>query len=674
MNQHMLINYGIIRSFHDSGKSVIDTLMPFVEYGLSQTSKLGHDHYDKASLKQIILDETGISIKDLTLSNLLKKLERKNIIQLFDHNQYFRIKQSQKIHISEYLDNIDSSKRKLNKFIAKYREYSKDERDDTLLKDFLFEVIKCKHLKYGIAADQDVPDLSKYDTMFSFIEYIQYQDDELFKIFQDINFGYTLCSLVEKEEQIDKIKLKDFIIYLDSNFILRLLDLQEECYSNETKELFDLLSQSGAKLKVFEETLIEVISVIEFYKQRYIHEKDEVNSIVQASNINGVYGAFYRRGLTITQIDDIVDNLYEDVERLGIDKDSTARYKLICDEKEAEKLYERKYGESEHKEDDYRFNKCKNYITIIKIIKWLRNASRVRATCFGNSRYVFLTCDWKLYRYNLNGRTARVDYPEIIIQESIVDNLMLFFPEGYEKISTELILSIYQSSQYLNVYDLNTFADNIKTIIKDDPSMTSYIIKVTKNIENYDDIARLYSDGTQDPIEGLKTLIDEQRKKDDSEEEQEKIAQDAKLSEKYEAGKQEGFECGEQSGFAKGKQQGYEDGEKTGLAKGKASGVVEGEERILRQLAKQQFRKKNIIKIIGLLALFIVPTVFAVLILTNVIDVSKININETAKWIVSTLMTVAFWSAPILLAKKINFTEQDEYEKLVIKYKKEGRK
>jgi hypothetical protein len=65
---------------------------------------------------------------------------------------------------------------------------------------------------------------------------------------------------------------------------------------------------------------------------------------------------------------------------------------------------------------------------------------------------------------------------------------MLFFPEGYDKISTELILSVYQSSQYLNVHDLNTFADNIKTIIEEDPEMTSYIIKVTKNIENYDNI------------------------------------------------------------------------------------------------------------------------------------------------------------------------------------------
>lgn len=661
----MLINYGIIRSFHDSGKSVIDTLMPFVEYGLSQISKQGLEHYDKASLKQLILDETGISIKDLTLTNLLKKLERKNIIRLFDHNQYFQIKQSQKIHISEYLDNIDSSRRKLNKFISKYRDYSKDERDDTELKEFLFEVIKCKHLKYGISADQDVPNLSEYDMMFAFIEYIQQQDDELFKIFQDINFGYTLCSLVEKEEQIDKIKLKDFIIYLDSNFILRLLDLQEECYSNETKELFDLLSKSGAKLKVFEETLIEVISVIEFYKQRYIHEKDEVNSIVQASNINGVYGAFYRRGLTITQIDDIVDNLYEEVNRLGIDRDSTARYKLICDEKEAEKLYERKYGESEHKEDDYRFNKCKNYITIIKIIKWLRNASRVRATCFGNSRYIFLTCDWRLYRYNLNGRTARVDYPEIIIQESIVDNLMLFFPEGYEKISTELILSIYQSSQYLNVYDLNTFADNIKTIIKDDPSMTSYIIKVTKNIENYDDIARLYSDGAQDPIEGLKTLIDEQRKKDDTEEEQEKIAQGVKLSEKYEAGKQEGFARGEQSGFAKGKQQGYEDGEKTGLAKGKEIGIAEGQEKVLRNIAKSKAKLYKALKIIGIAILSLSSIVISILLLCNVIKIPELQVNSTATLIVSIILPLGVTGISTLIGLLLKVDEEKIYKNLL---------
>lgn len=100
--------------------------------------------------------------------------------------------------------------------------------------------------------------LIKFETLFEFIKHIYYQEDELVKIFEDINFGYRLCSLVEKEEQIEKIKLKDFVIFLDSNFILRLLDLQEECFSDETKELFELLSKSGAKLKIFQETINEV--------------------------------------------------------------------------------------------------------------------------------------------------------------------------------------------------------------------------------------------------------------------------------------------------------------------------------------------------------------------------------------------------------------------------------
>lgn len=242
---------------------------------------------------------------------------------------------------------------------------------------------------------------------------------------------------------------------------------------------------------------------------------------------------------------------------------------------------------------------------------------------------------------------------------------MLFFPEGYEKISTELILSIYQSSQYLNVYDLNTFADNIKTIIKDDPSMTSYIIKVTKNIENYDDIARLYSDGTQDPIEGLKTLIDEQRKKDDSEEEQEKIAQDAKLSEKYEAGKQEGFERGEQSGFAKGKQQGYEDGEKTGLAKGKEIGIAEGQEKVLRNIAKSKAKLYKALKILGIAFLSLLSIVISILLLCNVIKVPELQVNSAATLIISIILPLGVTGISTLVALLLKVDEEKIYKRLL---------
>lgn len=669
MNQHMLVNYGIIRSFHDSGKSVIDTLMPFVEYGLCQIAKKKCDHYDKASLKRLIVEETGIHINDLTLTNLLKKLEKAKLIKMYDHNQYFQILQNKKIQVDSYIEKTESFKRQINRFISEYKAYTNDSRTEDEIKDYLFEVLKCKDIRFGRFLKDNTFDLSKYDSMFSFIQHIKHQNDDLYKIFQDINFGYTLCSLIEREEQTDRIKLKDFVIYLDSNFILRLLDLQEECYSDETKELFELLSKSGAKIKIFEETINEVISVIEFYKQRYIREKEEINSIIQASNINGVYGSFYRRNLTISQIEDIIDSINNTIDSLGIEKDKISKYKMIASEEEAKKLYEKKYYDQEATEEDYRYKKCRNYITIIEIIKWLRQSRNVHASCFGNSRFIFLTCDWRLYRYNLNSRNTKTNYPEIIIQESIVDNLMLFFPEGYDKISTELILSVYQSSQYLNVHDLNTFADNIKTIIEEDPEMTSYIIKVTKNIENYDDIARLYSDESKDPITGIKALIDEQRKKDELVEMEQKQTQSSELLERFEAGKLEGFESGEELGYQKGKQKGIEEGRSIGIKKGREQGIQEGEERAYRKIARNRFKQKKALKIIGATLLVIVPVLLCVLILVNVIDVSKFQINETAKWIISVLLPIAGGALSLLVNSKIEITEEAEYQKIIKKYR-----
>ena len=73
----MLTNYGIIRTFHDKGKSVIDTLIPLVEYGIAEIAQTKKAHYDKASLKNLIFTKTGVKIQDITLTNLLKKLQKK---------------------------------------------------------------------------------------------------------------------------------------------------------------------------------------------------------------------------------------------------------------------------------------------------------------------------------------------------------------------------------------------------------------------------------------------------------------------------------------------------------------------------------------------------------------------------------------------------------------------
>ena len=117
MNEHILTNYGIIRSFHDEGKSIIAALMPLVEYGIAKINEEGKDYYDKESLDQCVYDDCGVKIPLLTLTTLLKKLEKDKKITLFDKNQYFRIINIGKINSQYYFDCLKTTYRIINTFI-----------------------------------------------------------------------------------------------------------------------------------------------------------------------------------------------------------------------------------------------------------------------------------------------------------------------------------------------------------------------------------------------------------------------------------------------------------------------------------------------------------------------------------------------------------------------------
>ena len=568
------------------------------------------------------------------------------------------------------MSSIKSSERRLHKFIDAYRQFSGDLRETEAIKQFIYEFIRYNSIN-NYALETDQLGLIKFTPLFEFVEHIYFQEDELVKIFEDINYGYRLCSLVEKEEQIENIKLNDFVIFLDSNFILRLLDLQEECFSSETKELFELLSQSGAKLKIFQETINEVISVIEYYKQKYAREKNTIGDFLEASRINGVYGAFYRRALEITQIDNIVENLQMTIERLGISIDYIERYKLSVNEADVTSLYEWKYGENDQKDRDYRYTKCKNYVSIIEIIKWNRKTRDIYAKSFAESKYIFLTCDWKVYRYNLRGRNVKVSYPEIIIQEAIVDNLILFFPEAYGKIAVDLLVSVYQSSQYLNVHDLASFEQNIKSIIEEDPSMSSYVLKAMKNIEHYDEIAQLYQQEEQDRIEGLKQIVEIQKKKDEEERARLEQEKEKEITERIAIAEASGMESGKQTGYNEGKQFGFTEGKEAGIEEGKYIGRCEGESSAYRNIAKQKAKQCFTFKVISLIIVFLGAVIFSVLVLTNVIDVSKWNLNDTQKWILGLLVPVVLSVGGTLLAIFIKTDEESIYKKLESKSSKD---
>lgn len=626
MNTHALLNYGIVRSFHDNQKSITSAFLPIVEFGLATIAKEGKNYYDNVTLCEIINRDTGVKIPELTIRTLLKRLEKDKKIKFVGPN-HFKIINIDILDSQNYFDELESTSRRLNKFVAEYKLFAKDNRDDEEIKEDLYKFIQVK--TYSSLDKQK--ETIKYSNFYRFLEHINKQEDDLVKIFQDINFGYTLCSLMEKEENVETIKLKDFTIYLDSNFILRLLDLQEECFTNESKELFDLLKQSGAKLLIFEETVHEVMSVLEYYKQKYQNEKSLLNRLYNPSMINGVYGAFYRHKFSISQIDSLIDAIPQKIEELGIAQDKIKRYKLSIKESDIKALYEKKYGESEVISDDYWYHKCENYISIIEIIKWRRSNKNIYPRCFGNSKFIFLTCDWKLYRYNLNSGKQGLHFPEVIIQEAIIDDLMLFFPDNHSRLSTELLVSTYKASQYLSVGVLSDLNNNIEQILQEDSELSNYLVNTTKNIDNYSKITELYNEES-DKLGGLKKLvkkqIDIENSKKIKEEEDKRIDIETKYNE----------------------------------------GLTEGEQRandkFKRQKAHKQAKIAKGLKIAIMALLFLVPTVIIILLATKVIVIEENYLNELTKWVITLLISALAYAGSILLGVFWKMDEEYFYKRL----------
>ena len=516
MNQ-ILTSLGIIASFHDNDRSVLDAFVPAVEFCIASLNA-EHDanHYNIADLQDKLFRSTGLSISQFSLKNLLKRFHRQKTIYLMSDDS-FRILETFKEIQPEYLESVQFFTRNIKKFIKNYREFSHDERSEEEITDWIYKFIadhknSVEINRGNISADNGI---DNYSLFVEFLRHINEYDNDLVEIFTGIYRGYTLCELFNTSKFDSDISLaKELTVYLDSNFILRLLDLQAERFTKQTKELYGLLKKNNIKLKVFEETLKEVKDVISYYRQTYQHNKNLCDIFYGNDNIDGVLGAFCRRKLTNTNIDQILETIDSTISEYGISCDSINRYKVSYDERNVELLYKRKYGPSldeTNKECRYRINKCKTYLEIIETIKYLRTRTGATASCLGDSKYVFLTCDWKLFKFIKDEFDGSFGFFPIITQELLSDDMLVLNPQDFSKLSFDLLISAYTNSKYLDIAILSDIKQKIHEIAKTNPTEADLIIRATKNVEYFDEISQLYDDNDQVSERQLIDFVNERK-------------------------------------------------------------------------------------------------------------------------------------------------------------------
>ena len=516
MNNQILTSLSIITSFHNKDKSVIDAFLPIVEYGIATLNLTkGTNHYDLQSLQEQIEQSIGIKINALSLKSLLRKLETSNSIKLLEKGKYFSINEKNKPEQDKYIEAQREQYRNVHKFVKEYKAYSKDDREELAINEWIFSFIK--DYRQLINVDKNdinisciTEDSEKYKSLIEFLKEINECDNDLVKSFANIYFGYNLYSVLETNANLNDIRFNNLTIYLDSNFILRLFDLQESHFTKETTELFNILKANNVKLVIFEETIIEIKSVLLYYLDIYKNKQQEYKTLLDNPEyINGVLGAYFRRNLTFTQIEDIINSITFKIKEYGINTDNIKRFRITTDDKEIENLYHEKYYDKlvdSDSDDEYRKQKAKHYQQIINIISFQRKVNRfANASCLANCGYIFLTCDLRLYNYNKKNSKRAFIYPNIITQEVLANDLLLFEPQDIGKVSIGLMVSLFNASKYIDVHILDNLSQTVQEIAVTSPEETDYVIMATRSGEHYSEINKIYAD---DEIDTKSALIE----------------------------------------------------------------------------------------------------------------------------------------------------------------------
>lgn len=315
MSKH-IYTYALIKTLHDEGKDYIDSFWPFaVKVFPTDKTFLGLN-----AVQSRIKENFTLEIPFHSLRTILKRAKKKNHIE--QKNGGYRLTQNG----LKYLDAFETDKdvdRRLNSLINDIKQFlsehgissSIDQIHDNFF-NFLHKhinpIIEC-FSPVGVSNHPVIPKATIFEKLL--IEFVATADKEKpehYKTLQDIVFGSIISTIFSSENpfEIDR-KFKHCQVFLDSNYIFSVLDLDSPEFNNPAKELFQLLKKYRFKVKVFSFTVDEICRVINGYLR-------EGHRYPTTMKVDSIYSIFKRKNWTKSVAREFITNIAETLSNSGI--------------------------------------------------------------------------------------------------------------------------------------------------------------------------------------------------------------------------------------------------------------------------------------------------------------------------------------------------------------------
>lgn len=298
MTINTLSNFALLKTFTDTKKDLLDSLLPFVEFGISYLNK---EYLNAQDVKECIEQNCSISIPSETLKSLLKRMKRANKITDMQNWEIIHCVDDYSKNSTQYTQELNKTNRHVNQLINEFKKYShKELSDDELIQNFYNFIDEYQKYMDLSAPYIEMENVEFYEinlVISSFLMEISRNNDDLYNVFKSVFYGFILSRFIAKGTKDKDNKIEDLTVYVDTNYVLRILDFQSEYFTTSSSELLSLMQREGLKVVVMPEIVEEVQGVLTKSLETYSKNKENLLKMYgdRIKSLDGIFGAFVKK-------------------------------------------------------------------------------------------------------------------------------------------------------------------------------------------------------------------------------------------------------------------------------------------------------------------------------------------------------------------------------------------
>lgn len=273
MDNKILTSYSFIASLNENGTDIYHAVyIPLCKRAMSLYAKnktIGKD----TDIQKIILNEYGINVPLIIVQKLIvavgrdlsKREQEKYGYEYFESGKSF---QFESYTFTSLEEEYDRQRRQANALQLAFETFTKlEKKNNKSIPSFTEFIVKYKNeLSTFLSGRINSMDNLSVDSSFMqhvrFLQYIESNNDVLYKVVEHIYIGAIIASYIEANIDIEAKAGKGITYFLDTKIVLEALDLQNQEDTRPTLELLQLIRDSGGDIRILDVTISEIHGII----------------------------------------------------------------------------------------------------------------------------------------------------------------------------------------------------------------------------------------------------------------------------------------------------------------------------------------------------------------------------------------------------------------------------